>query len=174
MLKGNISDINGKLGDYERAINARDASLKTLEVENVKLSIEKNKLQDEVFALKEKAIKFEEGHYVKLKTLQRDLEEKTETLVKNANTIEELNSQINSLENSLERNNSILEKEKEKYELMSKQAKMLSDKLISLEESRNAQILKLQNDLIDLEREAHEKQIQLEKLEAREAANAKT
>jgi chromosome segregation ATPase len=174
MLKGNISDINGKLGDYERAINARDASLKTLEVENVKLSIEKNKLQDEVFALKEKAIKFEEGYYVKLKTLQRDLEEKTETLVKNANTIEELNSQINSLEKSLERNNSILEKEKENYELMSKQAKMLSDKLISLEESRNAQILKLQNDLIDLEREAHEKQIQLEKLEAREAANAET
>ena len=167
MLRENLAEVTSKLNETESKLTQRDTTLKMLEIENVKKSFEQKQLQDDYALSKENSIRSEESHYLTLKNIQRDLEDKSSKLLKASELAEELTNIKQTLQASMEIMKS------ENLQLIEK---FSNSTLISREykEKAEIEIQGLQKQVLNFEKIVHESKLLIETLENREKSSLET
>jgi chromosome segregation ATPase len=167
MLRENLAEVTSKLNETESKLTQRDTTLKMLEIENVKKSFEQKQLQDDYALSKENSIRSEESHYLTLKNIQRDLEDKSSKLLKASELAEELTNIKQTLQASMEIMKS------ENLQLIEK---FSNSTLISGEykEKAEIEIQGLQKQVLNFEKIVHESKLLIETLENREKSSLET
>ncbi|KAJ3259155.1 Rho guanine nucleotide exchange factor 4 [Boothiomyces macroporosus] len=166
-----ISELQENIHFSEKQISKLEESLKFKEIEAVKVALELEKAQDEIKKLKLSTISFEEGSYAKIKSLERDLEEKNINLAKRQEEIEEMNEKLEKTLAQQEALTADLVKERELSAQYSKKVEEAGFKISQTEAKYFSEISLLKSEKQDVEIKFHDHLLTIERMKTIEESH---
>ncbi|KAJ3276081.1 Myosin 10A, isoform D [Terramyces sp. JEL0728] len=165
-----INDVQEKLHFAEKQLSKLQEVVKFKEIEIVKITMELEKSQEEIKKMKASSISFEEGTYTKLKSLERELEQKNLNLQKKQEEYDEI---LEKIEESSAKHASLLlelSKEKDFCASLNKRADEAISKLAESEAKHFSEISLLKSEKQDIEIKIHDYLLTIERMKTIEAS----